>query len=62
MNRFPQKPDRFADDQSGLTAIEFSLIGAIVSIAVVAALESFGGGSVLAYAGVAIDWCVALVS
>ena len=35
--------NRFAADQSGATAIEYGLIAAIVSIAIVTALTSLGG-------------------
>jgi len=35
--------NRFASDQSGATAIEYGLIAAIVSVALVTALTSLGG-------------------
>ena len=53
---------KFASDEAGLTAIEFSLIGAIVSISAVVALESINSGALLGYMGVAVDWCLALFS
>ena len=53
---------KFALDEAGLTVIEFSLIGAIVSISAVVALESVSSGAILSYMGVAVDWCLALFS
>ena len=50
---------RFAEEQTGITAIEASLAAAILSIAAVAALEMFGEGSVAAYAGATADWVMA---
>ena len=34
---------RFADDQSGATAIEYGLIAALVAVGAIAAMTAFGG-------------------
>jgi Flp pilus assembly pilin Flp len=51
-----RKLKRFAANQTGVTAIEASLVAAIMSIAAVAAVESFGDRSVVDYAQAAIGW------
>lgn len=53
---------KFASDEAGLTTIEFSLIGAIVSVAAIAAAVSFGDTAVVGYVAAAADWCLALLS
>jgi pilus assembly protein Flp/PilA len=35
---------RFANDESGATAIEYGLIAALVAVAIIAALQVLGGG------------------
>lgn len=34
---------RFADDESGATAIEYGLIAALIAVAIIAALNTLGG-------------------
>ena len=35
---------RFANDESGATAIEYGLIAALIAVAIITALQSVGGG------------------
>ena len=35
---------RFVADESGATAIEYSLIGVLISVAIIAAVTAVGGG------------------
>jgi pilus assembly protein Flp/PilA len=46
---------RFVADTSGATAIEYALIAVIVSISIIAAVDSIGEGSVLGYFQAVID-------
>jgi len=45
----------FMQDQSGATAIEYGLIAALISVAIIAALKSVGGGLTNTFTSVAND-------
>ncbi len=46
---------KFTSDNSGATAIEYGLIGVIISITIIASVESIGEGSVVGYFQAIID-------
>jgi Flp pilus assembly pilin Flp len=51
---------RFAADRCGATAIEYGLFAVIVSITIIAAVDSVGSGSVVGYLRAVIDAIIAL--
>lgn len=52
---------RFAADRRGATVIEYGLFAVIVSITIVAAVDSIGSGSVVGYLQVVFDAISALI-
>ena len=44
MTKIVQHVKQFLNDEEGVTAIEYGMIGAVVAIGILAALQALGGG------------------
>jgi pilus assembly protein Flp/PilA len=51
---------RFLDDESGVTAIEYALVGGLISVACIGAVTAVGNTLLTVYTGIAAALAVAL--